>query len=96
MKEIGVLTINTSLDQKNDMVIIEIADTGSGIPEEIIDRVFDPFFTTKEVGEGTGLGLSIAYGIITKHRGRMTVKSKVGQGSVFTIKIPTVESPKEI
>jgi signal transduction histidine kinase len=78
------------------MVIIEIADTGSGIPEEIIDRVFDPFFTTKEVGEGTGLGLSIAYGIITKHRGRMTVKSKVGQGSVFTIKIPTVESPKEI
>ncbi|HEX9973538.1 MAG TPA: cache domain-containing protein [bacterium] len=96
MKEIGVLTINTSLDQKNDMVVIEIADTGPGIPEQIIDRVFDPFFTTKEVGEGTGLGLSIAYGIITKHRGRMTVKSKVGQGSVFTIKIPTVESPKEI
>ncbi|MCU0644454.1 MAG: cache domain-containing protein [bacterium] len=96
MKEIGVLTINTCHDPKNDMVVIEIADTGTGIPDEIIDRIFDPFFTTKEVGEGTGLGLSIAYGIITKHRGRMTVKSKVGQGSVFTIKIPAVEILKEI
>ncbi|MCI0494457.1 cache domain-containing protein [candidate division KSB1 bacterium] len=96
MKEIGVLTINTCHDPKNDMVVIEIADTGTGIPDEIIDRIFDPFFTTKEVGEGTGLGLSIAYGIITKHQGRMTVKSKVGQGSVFTIKIPAVEILKEI
>lgn len=96
MKEMGVLTINTCNDPKNDMVIIEISDTGSGIPDEIIDRVFDPFFTTKEVGEGTGLGLSIAYGIITKHHGRMTVKSKVNEGSTFTIKIPAVESSVKI
>lgn len=94
MKEIGTLTINTTHDKNNDMVVIEISDTGCGIPEEMIDRIFDPFFTTKEVGEGTGLGLSIAYGIVTKHHGRMTVKSKVGEGSTFTIKIPVVESGK--
>jgi two-component system NtrC family sensor kinase len=92
MKEIGTLTINTTHDKKNDMVVIEISDTGCGIPEEMIDRIFDPFFTTKEVGEGTGLGLSIAYGIVTKHHGRMRVNSKVGEGSTFTIKIPAVES----
>lgn len=96
MKEIGVLTINTSHDVKDDMVVIEVSDTGSGISEDIIDRIFDPFFTTKEVGEGTGLGLSIAYGIITKHHGRMTVRSKVGEGAVFTVKIPAIENPKEI
>jgi len=96
MKEIGTLTINTSHDKNNDMVVIEISDTGCGIPEEMIDRIFDPFFTTKEVGEGTGLGLSIAYGIVTKHHGRMRVKSKVGEGSTFTIKIPVVESHREI
>jgi two-component system NtrC family sensor kinase len=95
MKEIGTLTINTSQDKKNDMVVIEINDTGCGIPEEMIDHVFDPFFTTKEVGEGTGLGLSIAYGIVMKHHGRMTAKSKVNEGSTFTIKIPAVESYKE-
>ena len=94
MKEIGTLTINTLYDKKNDMVVIEISDTGCGIAEESIDRIFDPFFTTKEVGEGTGLGLSIAYGIVTKHHGRMRVKSKVGEGSTFTIKIPAVESGK--
>jgi two-component system NtrC family sensor kinase len=94
MKEIGTLTINTLHEKKNDMVVIEISDTGCGIPEEMIDRIFDPFFTTKEVGEGTGLGLSIAYGIVTKHHGRMTVKSKVNEGSTFTIKIPAVESGK--
>ena len=94
MKEIGTLTINTSHDKKNDMVVIEISDTGCGIPEESIDRIFDPFFTTKEVGEGTGLGLSIAYGIVTKHHGRMRVKSKLGEGSTFTVKIPAVEGGK--
>ncbi len=96
MKEICTLTINTSHDKKNDMVVIEISDTGCGIPEAMIDRIFDPFFTTKEVGEGTGLGLSIAYGIVTKHHGRMTVKSKVNEGSTFMIKIPTVESSEKI
>ncbi len=95
MKEMGVLTITTSHDAKHDMVVIDITDTGCGIPPELIDRIFDPFFTTKEVGEGTGLGLSIAYGIVTKHHGRMTVKSKVNEGTTFTIKIPAVKVAAE-
>ncbi len=95
MKEMGVLTITTSHDVKHDMVVIDITDTGCGIPPELIDRIFDPFFTTKEVGEGTGLGLSIAYGIVTKHHGRMTVKSKVNEGTTFTIKIPAVKVAAE-
>ena len=92
MDEIGVLTLSSYHDQKDDMVVVEISDTGCGISEESIDRIFDPFFTTKEVGEGTGLGLAIAYGIVFKHNGRMTVTSEVNKGSTFTIKIPAVES----
>lgn len=95
MKEIGVLSITTFHEKKNDMVIVEVTDTGCGIPEELIDRIFDPFFTTKEVGEGTGLGLAIAYGIITKHQGRMTVKSEIKKGSTFIIKFPVVEKVKQ-
>ena len=91
MKEIGKLTIDTYHDNKNDMVVIDVNDNGCGIPEDALDRIFDPFFTTKEVGEGTGLGLAIAYGIVTKYQGRMTVKSKVEEGTTFTIKIPVVD-----
>jgi len=91
MNEIGKLTIDTYHDKKNDMVIIDINDNGCGIPENTLDRIFDPFFTTKEVGEGTGLGLAIAYGIVTKYQGRMTVKSKINEGTTFTMKIPVVD-----
>ncbi len=92
--DVGELTIKTYHDKKDDMVVVDVTDTGCGIPEELIDRIFDPFFTTKEVGEGTGLGLAIAYGIVTRHNGRMSVKSKVGEGSTFTIKIPVAEKTK--
>ncbi|MCI0496397.1 cache domain-containing protein [candidate division KSB1 bacterium] len=88
MKEIGTLTIETLFNEKDNMVVVNIADTGSGIPHEIIDKIFDPFFTTKEVGKGTGLGLSIAYGIVTRHNGRMTVKSEVHKGTTFSIQTP--------
>ena len=71
-----------------DMAHIEISDTGSGIPEDIIDNIFDPFFTTKKVGEGTGLGLSISYGIIENHGGTLSVSSELGQGTTFAIAIP--------
>ncbi|MBP1727574.1 MAG: hypothetical protein H6Q51_2872, partial [Deltaproteobacteria bacterium] len=63
-------------------------DTGCGIPEENLTKIFDPFFSTKEVGFGTGLGLSVAHGIVERHGGTLTVKSKVGEGSVFTIRLP--------
>lgn len=82
----GQITIRTG--NKGDAVWLEIADTGSGIPEEIQSRIFDPFFTTKPVGKGTGLGLSLSYGIIQRHNGTISVSSKAGAGSVFRIVLP--------
>jgi two-component system NtrC family sensor kinase len=72
-------------------VVIEVADTGCGIPPEHLDRIFDPFFTTKEVGEGTGLGLSISHGIVERHGGRIEVESTPGQGTVFRVVLPVME-----
>ena len=72
----------------SDNVFVSIADTGSGIPAEIINRIFEPFFTTKDVGKGTGLGLSVSYDIIKKHDGDLTVVSEPGKGTIFTIALP--------
>ena len=69
-------------------VVIRVADSGSGIPQEIIDRVFDPFFTTKAHGKGTGLGLSTALGIVKGHSGAITVSSEPQKGSVFEVLLP--------
>lgn len=82
----GVITITTGIHE--DMIFISIADTGKGVPPEHLNRLFDPFFTTKPIGQGTGLGLSLSYGIVTKHRGRIEVKSEVGKGTCFTIYLP--------
>lgn len=73
-------------------VRIDIADTGSGIPKSCIDKIFDPFFTTKAPGYGTGLGLATSVGIIRSHNGFITVSSKPGQGSRFSVFIPAHES----
>jgi two-component system NtrC family sensor kinase len=70
-----------------DAVAVTIADDGIGIPEDQLDHIFDPFFTTKK-GAGTGLGLSITYGIVQKLGGQISVKSKVGEGTSFTVKLP--------
>jgi two-component system, NtrC family, sensor kinase len=69
-------------------VEVEVADAGSGIPDEIRDRVFDPFFTTKPIGKGTGLGLSISYGIIKDHGGSIDFESSPGRGTRFTFRLP--------
>ena len=82
----GDVRIATSLS--DDWITVAISDTGAGIPEVNLTRIFDPFFTTKPVGEGTGLGLSISYGIIQRHGGWITVSSKVGSGTTFTVRIP--------
>lgn len=69
-------------------VAITVADTGEGIPQEIIERIFDPFFTTKAVGKGTGLGLSTVSGIVRSHAGIVTVESAPGKGTTFTVYLP--------
>jgi len=88
MNERGTITIETRHNTAANSVDVAISDTGEGIPPEEIDRIFDPFFTTKASGHGTGLGLSIAYGIVTTHRGTISVQSEVGKGSTFTIRMP--------
>jgi signal transduction histidine kinase len=85
MKESGKLSIRTALD--NEYVLVEIRDSGPGIPDEIQSRIFDPFFTTKGVGDGTGLGLDIAYRIIKKIKGLIAVKSVPGD-TRFEVRIP--------
>ncbi len=82
----GVVTISTRCD--DTWVYLTVSDTGCGIPEDKLGSIFDPFFTTKPVGSGTGLGLSISFGIIEEHGGTLSVKSEVGSGSQFTIKLP--------
>jgi PAS domain S-box-containing protein len=69
---------------------VSVADTGPGIPPEVIDRIFDPFFTTKEPGKGTGLGLSICHTILEEHHGRIWVESQFGRGATFFIELPLV------
>ena len=92
----GMLTITTSPAPDRKTVFVEFSDTGEGIPEENFTRIFDPFFTTKEVGKGTGLGLATSYGIIEDHGGKIGVKSKVGEGTTFTIELPIHQGTQTI
>lgn len=84
----GVISIKTYMDGEH--VLIDVTDTGCGIPPEHVTRIFDPFFTTKPVGQGVGLGLSVSYDIIKKHGGKLTFKSQTGVGTTFTIQLPVV------
>jgi PAS domain S-box-containing protein len=92
----GTLTITTSPAPDRKTAFVEFTDTGEGIPEENLTRIFDPFFTTKGVGKGTGLGLATSYGIIEDHGGKINVKSKVGEGTTFTIELPTHQGTQAI
>jgi two-component system NtrC family sensor kinase len=83
----GTITISTRLID-NQRLEVQVSDTGCGISEENLGKLFTPFFTTKPVGKGTGLGLSIVYGIIKMHRGQISVSSKAGQGTTFTVTLP--------
>ncbi len=83
-----VKTVSLKNGAQSDMVVLSVLDTGSGIPEENLEKIFDPFFTTKPPGKGTGLGLSICHGIIQTLGGSISAASQVGKGSTFTIKLP--------
>ena len=88
MNGAGRLTLSTCL--VDSRIEVSIADTGSGIPTQILPRIFDPFFTTKEPGKGTGLGLSIVHKIVTKYEGRITVESEEGRGTTFRLQFPSL------
>lgn len=94
MPQGGTLTVSSGIE--DEITAIRFTDTGIGIPEENLPRIFDPFFTTKKQGRGTGLGLSVSYGIIERHRGKLEVKSQVGKGTTFTVKLPIKEKTFEI
>jgi two-component system NtrC family sensor kinase len=75
--------------EESDKVRIVISDNGCGMPEENLPKIFEPFFTTKDGNKGTGLGLAITYGLVKKLHGDITVKSKLNEGTTFTITLPT-------
>jgi len=84
MPDGGTVTLRTRV--RGGEVIAEVIDSGTGIPEEIQDRLFDPFFTTRDVGEGTGLGLAVSDSIVAAHGGTIEVESKVGEGATFRVR----------
>ncbi len=85
----GVVTVRSW--KEDGSLCVSVADTGCGIPEEDLLRIFDPFFTTREAGAGPGLGLSIALDNVYRHNGDISVRSEVGKGSTFTVRVPIVE-----
>ena len=93
MPEGGTLSVKTAADNEN--VKIEISDTGAGIKEEHIKKIFDSFFTTKDTVKGVGLGLFVCYGFIKDHGGDIEVKSKVSEGTTFSITFPVYKEPTE-
>ncbi len=88
----GTLTLRTRI--VGGSAVVEVIDTGTGIPEEIRDRIFDPFFSTREVGKGTGLGLSVSYNIVAAHGGTIAVDSPSGKGATFRVILP-LSRPQE-
>ncbi|MGO8656459.1 ATP-binding protein, partial [Rhizobium ruizarguesonis] len=80
-----VSAFNYSYMPAEDMVLVEVADNGTGIAPEIMDKIFEPFFTTKDVGKGTGLGLAMVYGIVKQSGGYIQPESEVGKGTTFRV-----------
>jgi signal transduction histidine kinase len=94
IKQNGEIRISTA--RRDEHVLIEISDSGCGIPPENLGRIFETFFTTKEVGKGTGLGLSISSEIVKKHQGRIEVESTVGVGTTFRIWLPIGQEGQKV
>ena len=81
---------------ENGEVVIEVSDTGAGIPAEKLSRIYDPFFTTKGVGQGTGLGLSVTYGVVQEHHGKIECESEPDHGTSFTLTFPMASSERAV
>ena len=93
----GELTITAQHPGRvSEKLLLTLRDTGVGIPEAIRDKIFEPFVSTKPNGKGVGLGLAVVYGIIQRHRGRIWVTSRVGQGTTFFIELPLVQSHRRL
>ena len=88
----GVLRLSTRAINVPNEVVFRVSDTGTGIPAEVLPHIFDPFYTTKEAGKGTGLGLAIVKNVVEQHEGTIDVRSEVGKGSSFIIRLPAVRS----
>ena len=91
MPEQGTLTLRTR-NVDNDWIEVIVEDTGTGMPQKVLDKAMEPFYTTKEVGKGTGLGLSMVYNTVTTHRGQMKILSEQGQGTRVMMRFPACES----
>ncbi len=89
----GHLNIKLTAEEDEDLVTVEISDSGGGIPDENIEKIFEPYFSTKETG--TGLGLAIVHKIVEVHQGTVRVDSKIGEGAKFTVKLPKAEQAAE-
>lgn len=89
IEENGKISIRTK--QNCDVITLEVADNGCGIPDENLKKLFDPFFTTKPIGEGTGLGLAISYGIVRDHEGKISVESTPDKGTCFSLTFPRAD-----
>jgi len=95
----GVLTVTTRVSRADDpefatgsFVLVRFRDTGVGIPDEALPHIFEPFYSTKTAGRGTGLGLWVSHGIIHSYGGRITVRTRPGHGTTFTIALPPEEA----
>jgi signal transduction histidine kinase len=89
--EDGTITVRSAVDDRR--IRIDVSDTGSGIPSDVLPHIFDNYYTTKPAGEGTGLGLPIANTIVTEHGGEIRVDSVVGKGTTFSVFLPTAAAP---
>jgi two-component system, NtrC family, sensor kinase len=96
MPEGGLITVRTHWEASQNLIRLEVEDTGVGIPQEMMSQIFEPFFSTKEQDKGVGLGLSVVYGIIKEHHGSIRVTSEEGKGSNFIIKFFCIQSSKPV
>jgi signal transduction histidine kinase len=96
MPDGGTLRVSSDIEGEGGFLAIHVTDSGSGIPEHVLQSVFDPFFTTKSTGKGTGLGLSVSLGIARSHGGDIRVTSREGEGTTFTVLLPILNVPASL